>query len=447
MIRCDLRGELQRATQLLDRLLGPAGLRERSTDAVQEDQSFLARVLRRIGLDELEVAAQELDGRLRFPCALATCREVEAQVAGERVRRSQARLEPRQELLGERDRFAEALVPFQEIGVGDLRVEAEVVIDGQRGAQRRHRVLEQGRGALAVVEVEEGLAHDRGEDRVRGRVGDRREALLRDLDRVGDASFGSALEHSGALEELREEEAGGAGELRLVLGLETTLLRFLASELRRMRFTPRLEEADEERREHGRGGEDRHAVPAHEPARAVDRARRAGKHGFAHQRAPHVRGELGSRWVAARRILLERAGEDPAQLGRNGLGQARLDLDDAARDLGQREAIELERRAAREQLAQDATERVDVAAHVDLVRSAGDVLRAHVGERAEDLAGARLGEAEVEPRRIERAGQAEVDHFDATLGIDQHVARLQVAVQHAALMAVVHRVADFREEP
>ena len=49
-------------------------------------------------------------------------------------------------------------------------------------------------------------------------------------------------------------------------------------------------------------------------------------------------------------------------------------------------------------------------------------------------------------RRAHRARHAEVDHLGLALEAHQHVGGLEVAVDHAALVAVVHRVADLRGE-
>jgi hypothetical protein len=44
-------------------------------------------------------------------------------------------------------------------------------------------------------------------------------------------------------------------------------------------------------------------------------------------------------------------------------------------------------------------------------------------------------------------GEAEVGHVRRALGIQQDIGRLQIPVEDAVLMGVVHRTADHRQEP
>ena len=121
-------------------------------------------------------------------------------------------------------------------------------------------------------------------------------------------------------------------------------------------------------------------------------------------------------------------------------------LRDAPHGERERRPGEIVGRRAGEQLAQDAAERVDVAARVDVERLARDVLGAHVRERSQDLAGACLDEAEREGLRVERTREPEVDDLEPPFRVDEHVAGLQVAVDDALLMAVVHGLAHAEEE-
>lgn len=111
-----------------------------------------------------------------------------------------------------------------------------------------------------------------------------------------------------------------------------------------------------------------------------------------------------------------------------------------------RRARNIVRQPATEQLIQHHTERIDVAAHVELERIGPALLGAHVLERADQLAGLRSqrGQGDV---GVGRAGHAEIDDLHAAAGVDQDVPRLQVAVDHAALMAVLNRLADLLEQP
>ena len=85
------------------------------------------------------------------------------------------------------------------------------------------------------------------------------------------------------------------------------------------------------------------------------------------------------------------------------------------------------------------------------------LLRRHVGRGAEDHAGCVLGRAMAHasvksasrrcpgrPRRIERLGQAEVQHLDGAVGRDLDVGRLQIAMDDAAVVRRLERVGDLR---
>ncbi len=84
------------------------------------------------------------------------------------------------------------------------------------------------------------------------------------------------------------------------------------------------------------------------------------------------------------------------------------------------EVLAVERALPGEDLVEDQAERVDVAARRDL--STGELFRRHVGRRAraERFAGG--------------AGQAEVGQTDFAGAVEHHVGRLEIAVDHAALV-------------
>ena len=100
--------------------------------------------------------------------------------------------------------------------------------------------------------------------------------------------------------------------------------------------------------------------------------------------------------------------------------------------------------AAGQQLVQDHAQRVHVAARVELERIGEHLLGAHVGERADELPDVGL------QRRLRvavgDARHAEVEDLRLPGFVDQDVARLQVAVDDAALVRVVDRVADLRHQ-
>ena len=76
---------------------------------------------------------------------------------------------------------------------------------------------------------------------------------------------------------------------------------------------------------------------------------------------------------------------------------------------------------------------------------AGDLLGAHVAERAEQLAG--LGPAGGRAQvGVGGAGDAEVEHLGLAGLVHQDVAGLEVAVDDALVVGVLHRVADPRQQ-
>ena len=104
----------------------------------------------------------------------------------------------------------------------------------------------------------------------------------------------------------------------------------------------------------------------------------------------------------------------------------------------------LDRVDARQRLVQQQPERVEVGALVD--RAAGGLLGRHVRERADDVPGQRerllarqVGDAEVRQLGGAAARARAVGH--------DHVLRLDVAVDHAALVGVVERVGEREPDP
>ena len=99
---------------------------------------------------------------------------------------------------------------------------------------------------------------------------------------------------------------------------------------------------------------------------------------------------------------------------------------------------------ARERLVEDEREAVEVAAVVDAL--AGRLLGCHVGEGADDVAGAgeRLIPGEVGDAEVRQLGHA----GGAARGVgDEHVLRLDVAVHDAALVRVRERAAQGEADP
>ena len=96
-----------------------------------------------------------------------------------------------------------------------------------------------------------------------------------------------------------------------------------------------------------------------------------------------------------------------------------------------------ERRPAREQVIENRAERIDVAAPADQAALGRGLLRRHVVGRAEHLAAQGQFAVVMQP-----LGQAEVGHARLVERVDQHVGRLEVAVQNAAFVRVVDGLGD-----
>ena len=124
------------------------------------------------------------------------------------------------------------------------------------------------------------------------------------------------------------------------------------------------------------------------------------------------------------------------------------------------DVVILERRAAGQEAVKGRSQRVDVAARSDAVQVAAGLLGAHVTWRPQGAtrqglvtAAARAGQERpfggvaLRVRLTQRLGQAPIDDQGLAVLAEDDVARLQVAVQHAARMCVVNRVTDVDEPP
>jgi hypothetical protein len=166
------------------------------------------------------------------------------------------------------------------------------------------------------------------------------------------------------------------------------------------------------------------------------------------QVAPDVRGELGGRGVAPVPLLRESLRRDRLDVAAEGAvhGPERrgLLLRDRSERVGQRAAVEVVGEALREQLVEDDAQRVDVAADIEIRGVPRDLLGAHVGECPYDLADARVR------RRVHvgvgRARHAEVEDLRLARLVDEHVPRLEIAVDDPLLVRVVNAVADPRDD-
>ena len=133
----------------------------------------------------------------------------------------------------------------------------------------------------------------------------------------------------------------------------------------------------------------------------------------------------------------------------------------AAPDLAEHLAdVALEGGLAGQQAVEGGAQAVDVAARPEAIELAGGLLGAHVGGRAQGAAGQGLGAAAgraghqrplaaVDGRLglSQRLGQAPIDHERLAVLADDHVARLDVAMEHAPAVGVLDGVADVDEPP
>ncbi len=102
------------------------------------------------------------------------------------------------------------------------------------------------------------------------------------------------------------------------------------------------------------------------------------------------------------------------------------------------------RHVAGEQFVKYYAQRIDIAASVDLERIGEDLLRAHVGQRANQLTKIRL--ARSLGVGVSYPGNAEIENLGLPRLIDQYVTGLQIAMDDAALVGMLDRLADTRHQ-
>ena len=158
---------------------------------------------------------------------------------------------------------------------------------------------------------------------------------------------------------------------------------------------------------------------------------------------------FGGGAIPAQLVFLQRLRHDGGDVGRQRASWMRAQasgfvIADDAHCFGQRLATEVERQPSREQLVEDDAERVDVGSRVELRHVPDDLLGTHVAHRPDHLARHRLY------RRLQfglrGAREAEVEHLGPARFGDEDVGRLQVAVNDAAVMRVLHGVRDIGDE-
>ena len=343
------------------------------------------------------------------------------------------------------------------------------VLPAVLAALQGERPLEHRLGALEVAEVEEDAADGAEEPRLNLRLFgevllDPRGAVVEDL---ANGHVGATRHRGVGLLENPDQEFRDPVRCFALLILRD----------KRSSEAPRLHRhhhaESDERREQGARGRDLHAMPAEELAQSVEAARRPSDDRLMCQVALEILGQLCRRSVAPIAFLGHRPGDDPVELtgelapeccgfagaARCALGevfasrrqsearQRRLLFADAAQNIWERRALELESRGAGHELVEQRAERVDVGARVE-VDAHGRLFRTHGAGCADELAEPGHQGAFVETG-IDRPGDAEIDHLGdrpSVLGGDENVGRLEIAMDDPLLVRRVHRAADGRQE-
>ena len=196
-------------------------------------------------------------------------------------------------------------------------------------------------------------------------------------------------------------------------------------------------------RRRGVGGDDR--------PRPAERQRRRRRVARGRELAPRA-ARLGGELVAMPRSLRHEPHHELRDLGRHLLGEV---------GLGDRRALVLlqelfvgadVRLAIGEHREEDAPERVDVRRGPDVRRGEADLLRRHPPRRPRAPAHRRLGDLRSVEAMIDavlhQPREAEVEHVHRGLAaavgrdVDEHVGRLEIAVDHAARVRVRERAED-----
>ncbi len=193
---------------------------------------------------------------------------------------------------------------------------------------------------------------------------------------------------------------------------------------------------DEKRQgRHARGRRQEPIAPT--PAgQSLDPADRPRTDRRAVQEAAQFVGQFLGGGIASGRLLVEALQGDRLQVA----WHARVQLPERDRLLGAdlhqglHRVGGLEGRPAGQEVVEHGSQRVDVRRRADPLELCPRLLRRHVTGRAEDLAGGReMGLV------VCLDGQAEVGHARPSLPVQEDVGRLEIPVDHAALMGVMDR--------
>ena len=161
---------------------------------------------------------------------------------------------------------------------------------------------------------------------------------------------------------------------------------------------------------------------------------RLRQHGLVGEKSPQVIRHIARRAIALRRVLLQRLQADVLQIDGDfrvaSAGKRRLFLADTAQQV--RLVFSPKRRIAGQQFVEDGAQREHVATRIQILRAAG-LLRREVLRGSRNVSGLRKALA-----RALIQGQAEIQQLGLQVRADQNIARLQIAVDDAALMQEMH---------
>ncbi len=256
-------------------------------------------------------------------------------------------------------------------------------------------------------------------------------------------------------------------ELRDAFGATRFRDRAIALHRRAQRLALQQPGEDQQARQHERRGAERTPVASDVARDPVDAADSARMHGVSRHMAPDVVGEVLDRLVALRRLFLQRMQHDrveiTAQMPRKGLctvespgarglvacaedhraRQRRRLFADETFDFGGAPVPEVEHRLSAEQFVEQRSELVHVAG--DRGARPAHLLRRGVARRKKTVL--RGGAFDIEASgHGERLGDAEVDQPGQAVRIDEHVRRLDVAMQDEVAVRVLHGFADAEKQ-
>ena len=158
---------------------------------------------------------------------------------------------------------------------------------------------------------------------------------------------------------------------------------------------------------------------------------------------PQVLGHLPRRLITPVRVLVQCLQADCFQIDRNLLVDLPRRLRFLVDDLRQHLVAPLagEGRLQCQKLVQRGAERINVGAVVQGRPPGGNLLRRHVGGRADELAGRR------HPRLLQYQGQPEIVDAQPAGWCQEEVRRLDVAVDHPLLVGILQAVGDLGDHP